>query len=99
LLFSFSLLSVAFAQTAIETDGKIYTAEVVQVDGTKKKVAYQKDKEGVIIPPQVTEGTLLDGTHATSNPKLNIGKNRSIIARYDKDSKTLLAMVDKRDIL
>jgi hypothetical protein len=64
-LFSFSVLSVAFAQASQETDGKIYTAEVMQVDGTKTKIAYQKDKEGVIMPYSVSTGKLVDGSPAT----------------------------------
>jgi hypothetical protein len=90
LLFPFPLLSVAFAQTAGETNGKIYTVYVIQVDGSKKEVKYTKDTIGIINPPESGEdGKLLDGSPATNNPKLNRGKNRSILAKYDKDTQTL----------
>ncbi len=91
--------STLLAQASTETDGKTYQAEVIQVDGTKKKVSYQKYKDGVIIPPETNDWKLVDGSPATSNQKLNIGKNRSILARHDKDSQILLALVDKKDIL
>jgi len=85
---------VLVAQASQETDGKIYTAYVIQVDGSKKEVRYTKDSTGIIIPPEGREdGKLLDGSPATSNPKLNRAKNRSILAKYDKDTQ-ILANID-----
>lgn len=86
--------SVLIAQASQETDGKIYTVYVIQVDGSKKEVKYTKDATGIIIPPEGREdGKLLDGSPATSNPKLNRAKNRSILAKYDKDTQ-ILANID-----
>ncbi len=88
------------AQASQETDGKIYTVYVIQVDGSKKEVKYTKDTTGIINPPESGEdGKLLDGSPATSNPKLNRWKNRSILAKYDKESQIMYALVDKSDII
>jgi hypothetical protein len=85
--------NVLLAQASQETDGKIYIVYVIQVDGSKKEVRYTKDTTGIIIPPESwEEGKLLDGSPASSNPKLNIGKNRSILAKYDKDTQILASI-------
>lgn len=85
--------TVLLAQANQETDGKIYTVYVIQVDGSKKEVRYTKKANGRIIPPETNDGKLLDGSPATDNPKLNIGKNISILAKYDKDTQ-ILASID-----
>ena len=66
---------ILLAQVSQETNGKIYTVYLIQVDGTKKEVRYTKDTTGIINPPESGEdGKLLDGSPATSNPKLNRAK-------------------------
>lgn len=88
---------IVLAQSA-ETDGKVYIVAVLQIDGTKKKVEYTK-KKGIIQPPAVTNGKLVDGSKATGDAIEDRATNRSILARYDKDHQIVLAMIDKGDIL
>jgi hypothetical protein len=53
----------------------------------------------VIMPYSVSTGKLVDGSPATWVESKDRRSNRSIIARYDKESKILLAVVDKNNIL
>lgn len=87
------------AQASQETDGKTYTAEVVQVDGTKKTVQYFRDKEWAIIPPSVTDGKLVDGSNAPDHPLRAKSAQVKILAKYDRWSLLALAMVWSQDII
>lgn len=95
LLFSLSS-KLGFAQATQETDGKIYTAEVVQVDETKKTVKYFRDKEWVIIPPAVTDGKLVDGSIAPDHPLRAKNAQVKILVTYDK---IIIVKTEKNDLL
>lgn len=79
-----------------ETDGKVYTAEVVQIDGTKKVVKYYRDKDGAIIPPPVIDGKLVDGSDAPAHPLRAKNAQVKILAKYDK---IILARSEKKDLI
>ena len=81
-----------------ETDGKIYTAEVIQIDGSKKVVTYHRDIQWVIIAPPVTDGKLVDGSEAPNNPVEARVAQKKILVKYDKNAQIMLASVSKEDI-
>ena len=76
-----------------ESDGKEYFADVVQVDGTKKRIKYYRDREGSIIPPPVVDGKLVDGSPAPENPVKARVAQRKVLVPYDKDSQIAIALV------
>ena len=82
-----------------ETDGTIYTAEVIQIDGSKKVVTYHRDIRWVIIAPPVTDGKLVDGNEAPNNPVEARVAQKKILVKYDRSSLTMLAMVWPKDLI
>ena len=97
LFFSFSILSAVFAQASQEIDGKMYTAEVTQIDGSKKTITYYRDVQGVIIAPPVTDGKLVDGSDAPDDPLRAKIAQKKILIKYDKNAQIMLALVSKDD--
>ena len=82
-----------------ETDGKIYTAEVIQIDGSKKVVTYFRDIRWAIIAPLVTDGKLVDGSEAPSSPVEARVAQKKILVKYDKNAQIMLALVSKDNII
>lgn len=88
-------LIIAQAQ---ETDGKVYVAEVIQVDGTKKRIQYTKNTRWAIIAPPVVDGKLIDGSKAPDNAVDARIAQKDILVKYDKVAQIMLASVSKEDI-
>lgn len=87
---------ILLAQAATETDGKVYVAEVIQVDGTKKTIKYFRDAEWAIIPPPIVGGKLVDGNIAPDHPLRAKNAQVKILAKYDK---IVLAKTEKNDLI
>jgi hypothetical protein len=83
---------------AQETDGKVYVAEVIQIDGTKKKVQYTKNVRWAIIAPPVVDGKLVDGSKAPENTVEARIAQKDILVKYDRMAQIMLASVSKEDI-
>lgn len=73
-----------------------YTAEVIQVDGTRKVIKYFRDKNWLIIPPLVENGKLINGENAPTDPLRAKIAQRKILTQYDK---LILVMADKKDLV
>ena len=82
-----------------ETDGKIYTAEVIQIDGSKKVVTYYRNIRWAIIAPPIVDGKLVDGNKAPDNPVEARIAQKDILVKYDKWAQTMLAMVWPKDLI
>ncbi|MBC7498310.1 hypothetical protein H7170_01580 [Candidatus Gracilibacteria bacterium] len=89
---------ILLAQASTETDGKVYTAEVIQVDGTKKTVKYFRDARGGIIAPPVIDGKLVDGSNAPDNAVEARIAQKKILVKYDRSAQIMLASVSKEDL-
>ncbi len=84
---------------AQETDGKIYTADIPQIDKTIKRIVYYRDKQGVIIPPPIENGKLIDGSPAPEHPLRALIAQKKILVPYDKNAQFALAMVGDKDLI
>ena len=86
---------------AQERDGKEYFADIPQVDGTGKirRITYYRDKQGVIIPPPIENGKLIDGSPAPEHPLRALIAQKKILVPYDKNAQTMLAIVWDRDLM
>lgn len=90
---------ILLAQAAVETDGNTYIAEVIQVDGTKKTVKYFRNTDGIIIPPPIVDGKLVDGSSAPDDTMRAKMAQKKILAKYDKGILLALAMVWSQDLI
>ena len=91
---------ILLAQAAVETDGKVYYADVIQIDGTKKRIKYYRDPRWAIIAPPVDKDRkLVDGSVAPENPVAARVAQKKILVKYDKEAQLNLALVSKEDIL
>lgn len=86
------------AQASTETDGKVYTAEVIQIDGTKKTVKYFRDARWGIMAPPVIDGKLVDGNNAPDNAIEARVAQKKILVKYDRGAQIMLASVSKEDL-
>ena len=88
---------VLVAQANIE-DGRTwpYYTMVPQKNGWVKKIEYYKNKRGLIIPPPVENGKLVDGSDAPVDPIGAKAEQRTILSQYDS---IILAKTERRDIL
>ncbi len=86
---------------AQERDGKEYFADIPQVDGTGKviRIKYYRDKQGVIIPPPVENGKLIDGSPAPEHPLRALIAQKKILVPYDKNAQNALAMIGDKDLV
>ena len=82
-----------------ESDGVERFAEVIQVDGTRRRISYFRDKRGLIIPPAVVDGKLVDGSIAPAHSIRARNAQVKILVRYDKAAQIRLAMVWDRDLI
>ena len=82
-----------------DSDGQEYLADVIQIDGSRKRIVYYRDKSGVIIPPPVVEGKLVDGSPAPEHRLRALIAQTKILVRYDKIAQMALAMVGDKDLI
>lgn len=90
---------ILLAQAATETDGNTYIAEVIQVDGSKKTIKYFRNTNGIIIPPPIIDGKLVDGSDAPDDVMRAKMAQKKILTKYDRGALLALAMVQPNDII
>lgn len=61
-----------------------------------KEIKFYRDKDGAIIPPDVIDGKLLDGSDAPTHPLRAKNAQVKILAKYDP---LILVKTEKNDIL
>lgn len=82
-----------------ESDGKEYFADVLQVDGSKKRIKYYRYKNGSILPPPVVDWKLVDGSPAPEDDVRARIAQRKVLVPYDKNAQIALAVVGDRDLM